>query len=58
MSVQEQDRLEMQLAGIQKAILWSGSALVFGALVGLGIGVRFGRDIERLARERRREEQR
>ena len=58
MSVQEQDRLEMQLAGIQKAILWSSSALVFGALVGLGIGVRFGRDIERLARERRREEQR
>ncbi|MCA9719250.1 MAG: hypothetical protein KC468_31565 [Myxococcales bacterium] len=56
--MQEQDRLEMQLAGIQKAILWSGSALVFGALVGLGIGVRFGREIERLARERRREEQR
>ncbi len=41
------DSLEQQLEGLQKAIVWSGGALVVGALIGFGLGVAFGQRVER-----------
>ena len=35
---------ESEFDAIQKAILWSGSALIVGALLGFGIGVSLSRD--------------
>ena len=34
--------LEIELLVIQRAIRWSGSALIVGGLIGLGLGVRLG----------------
>ena len=39
--------LREQIEGIQKAILWSGSALIVGVLIGFGVGLSLGRKVER-----------
>ena len=39
--------LREQIEGIQKAILWSGSALIVGVLLGFGVGLSLGRKVER-----------
>ena len=38
---------ELEFEAIQKAILWSGSALIVGVLLGFGVGLSLGRKVER-----------
>ena len=38
---------ESEFDAIQKAILWSGSALIVGVLLGFGVGLSLGRKVER-----------
>ena len=44
--------IESEIRGITKAIMWSSGALVLGGLVGVGLGIKLGRQYAALALEK------
>ncbi len=45
------DDLHIELRSMQRALIWTGNALILGGLLGFGLGIRWGMRHER-ARQR------